>query len=70
MKNDASALGSQSEEKPQRMTRAEFLTALDEVNTTLEKQVAQARENQREINAKSKELSKRIAETHQRLLNL
>ncbi len=70
MRNKESTLGSQSEGKPKKMTKAEFLVALDEVNATLEKQIAQARENQRELNAKNDELSERIAATHQRLLQL
>ena len=69
MRNNESTLGAQGEEKA-KVTRAEFMVRLDEVNATLEKQIAQARENQREIKAKNEELSEKITATHERLLKL
>ena len=70
MAKNTSALNAPAKEKAKKMTKAEFLVALTEVNATLEKQIAQARENQRELNAKNQELSERIAATHERLLKL
>ena len=70
MQNNESTIGTQNEEKPKKMTRAEFVIALGEMNAVLERQIAVARENQRELNAKNEELSQRIAETHARLLKL
>ena len=70
MRNNESTLGAQGEEKAKKMTRAQFMVKLDEANATLEKQIAQARENQREIKAKNEELSEKITATHERLLKL
>ena len=63
MAKNPTAFNAPTEEKAKKMTKAEFLVALTEVNVTLEKQIAQARENQRQLNAKNEELSQRIAET-------
>ena len=70
MAKNTSALNAPAKEKPKKITKAEFLVALDEVNATLEQQIAQARENQRELNAENEELSQKIAATHERLLKL
>ena len=63
MAKNPTAFNAPTEGKTKKMTKAEFLVALTEVNVTLEKQIAQARENQRQLNAKNEELSQRIAET-------
>lgn len=65
MRNNESTLGSQGEEKPKKMTKAEFLVALDEVNAALEKNIAQARESQARTKVsreKSEQLGKETRE--------
>lgn len=65
MQNNESTLNAPSGEKPKKMTRAEFMVALDEVNATLEKNIAQARESQARTKAsreKSEQLRKETRE--------
>ena len=63
MAKNPTALGAPTKEKSKKMTKAEFLIALDEINATLQANIAQAHENQRKIEAKNAELRARAAET-------
>ena len=63
MAKNTSALNATTKEKSKKMTKAEFLVALDEINATLQANIAQAHENQLRIEAKNKELRASAAET-------
>ena len=55
---------------PGKMTKAEFLVALDEINAALAQQIEVIKQNQREIEANEKALDAKIAATRERLLKL
>lgn len=65
MDKNTSALNAPAEGKAKKMTKAEFLVALDEVNMALEKNIAQARESQARTKVsreKSEQLGKETRE--------
>ena len=61
MAKNPSALNAPAKEK--KMTKAEFLVAFDEINATLQANIAQMQENQRRIETKNAELRASAAET-------
>ncbi len=46
MAKNTSALNAPAKEKSKKMTKAEFMVALDEINATLQRDIAQVRESQ------------------------
>ena len=70
MRNNESTLGAQGEEKTKKMTRADFLIALDEINAILQKNIAQAREIQAETKLSRAKAEQLKAETRDLLLKL
>ena len=67
MAQNTSIPNAEAGEKPKKVTKADFLRALDETNAILEKQIAEMRENQRQINAKNEEMRERSATTRKRI---
>ena len=67
MAQNTTTANSDASEKPKKMTKAEFLVAMDEINATLGTQIAEMQENQRRIEANNEELNERVAETRRRI---
>ena len=70
MRDNESTMGVQSEEKPKKMTKAEFMVVLDEVNAILQKNIAQAREIQAGTEVSNAKVEQLKAETQALLLKL
>ena len=65
MAKNPSALSAPAKEKSKKMTKAEFLVALDEINATLQRDIAQVRESQARTQALREETRKSIAKTRE-----
>lgn len=67
MAKNTSALKAPAKAKPKKMTKADFLVALDEINATLQRDIAEAREIQARTQA-SREKSEQLAKETRALL--
>ena len=65
MAKNPTALNAPTKGKAKKMTKAEFLVALDEINATLQKDIAQVRESQARTQALREETRKSIAKTRE-----
>ena len=65
MAKNPTAFNAPTKEKSKKMTKAEFLVALDEVNATLERDIAQVHESQARNQVLREETRKSIAKTRE-----
>lgn len=65
MAKNPTALPAPAKEKSKKMTKAEFLVAFDEMNATLQENIAQVRESQARNKILSDQTRKSIADTRE-----